>query len=711
MSIDRVGQVAVGGQDGEEIGDVVAAITQGRLIERQQPQAVDAEPFEVVELFDQAAEIAGTVAGTILEAADYHLIEDCSLEPTMIGRIDAKGTAHDSTNRGREGRAGGELEIGDFGSTATVQGSGGGGRYPGVRTRRALRRTCALSIAAAVVTFGGPVGSLFMINREVIDDSNAGDCSAIADVNGDGLPDVMNGGGLHREIVTLRAYLAPDFNAVELAQPSQNTAFVGDCQAADLDGDGDADLVITEAALSAAGLVHGPSSVIWLENTGSAAPAWPAHQVGVHPSGVPLDLAADDFNGDGLADVAARSDGALAIWLSGPTSQGQSGFSRLAPAVPAGRGLTAADVDHDGDVDLVAGGIVVENTGGDWTTQPINGSASATSSVGDVDGDGIAEVVLGPFDTSGPIVAYRSNGDGSWSAVPVASSTGGPIHHLALADLDHDADLDVISAVMFGNVTGYLNAGQARRWDPAVIDPDGLFDFAVGDLDGDGDNDLAGSNHAGNAPVVILRNLAADSPASGGPPEAVSVTGGPTPAPTTTMPPSTVPPTTSGLESTTSSTDITTGTADAASTATSNPADEVALGFPPVVPITAPSTSTGSTLRPGSTSTSAATVSTFGPANVDTEVAVLPQTLERTRGLDTTRLWWAVLAAIAACGAATLWFVRSSRTLAITGFLRHRHTAESAELTGTALSVGGASTDEPEPPTDPAEPTDEDPAN
>ena len=48
--LDGVGQVAVLGQDGPEVADVVAAVAQRRLVERQQPQAVDAQPLEVVEL-------------------------------------------------------------------------------------------------------------------------------------------------------------------------------------------------------------------------------------------------------------------------------------------------------------------------------------------------------------------------------------------------------------------------------------------------------------------------------------------------------------------------------------------------------------------------------------------------------------------------------------------------------------------------------------
>ena len=87
----RVGQIPVLGQDGEEIGDVVTAITQGRLVEGQQPQTIDAQPFQVVELFDEAPQIPGAVPRAVLEAAHHDLVEDGPLEPSIVDGVDAKG--------------------------------------------------------------------------------------------------------------------------------------------------------------------------------------------------------------------------------------------------------------------------------------------------------------------------------------------------------------------------------------------------------------------------------------------------------------------------------------------------------------------------------------------------------------------------------------------------------------------------------------------
>jgi hypothetical protein len=63
------------------VSDVVAPITVGRGIHRARPEAVDAEPLEVVELVDHASEIADAVAVRVGERAEVDLMEDRALPP------------------------------------------------------------------------------------------------------------------------------------------------------------------------------------------------------------------------------------------------------------------------------------------------------------------------------------------------------------------------------------------------------------------------------------------------------------------------------------------------------------------------------------------------------------------------------------------------------------------------------------------------------
>ena len=78
------------------VGDVVAAVAQRAGEHRQQPDDVDAQPLQVVELLGQPAEVAGAVGVAVEEPAQVDLVEDGLLEPEGIGL--------EPMARGRRGR-------------------------------------------------------------------------------------------------------------------------------------------------------------------------------------------------------------------------------------------------------------------------------------------------------------------------------------------------------------------------------------------------------------------------------------------------------------------------------------------------------------------------------------------------------------------------------------------------------------------------------
>ena len=85
--LDEVAEVAELGQHLEEVGDVVAAVAQWRLIDGQQPDAVDAEPVEVVELLGQPSDVPGAVGVGVVETADQYLVKDRALVPKRVLRL------------------------------------------------------------------------------------------------------------------------------------------------------------------------------------------------------------------------------------------------------------------------------------------------------------------------------------------------------------------------------------------------------------------------------------------------------------------------------------------------------------------------------------------------------------------------------------------------------------------------------------------------
>ena len=86
--VDEAAEVvddAVVGMHAEEVGDVVAAVLERRRVHRQQPDAVDPEPLEVLELLGQPAQVARAVAVAVVEPAQVDLVEDGPLEPQRVG--------------------------------------------------------------------------------------------------------------------------------------------------------------------------------------------------------------------------------------------------------------------------------------------------------------------------------------------------------------------------------------------------------------------------------------------------------------------------------------------------------------------------------------------------------------------------------------------------------------------------------------------------
>jgi hypothetical protein len=75
----EVAQRAVVGVDVVVVGDVVAVVAQRRRVERQQPDRVDAQVLDVVELLGQAAKSPMPSLLAVEERLDVQLVDDASL--------------------------------------------------------------------------------------------------------------------------------------------------------------------------------------------------------------------------------------------------------------------------------------------------------------------------------------------------------------------------------------------------------------------------------------------------------------------------------------------------------------------------------------------------------------------------------------------------------------------------------------------------------
>jgi hypothetical protein len=183
-------------------------------------------------------------------------------------------------------------------------------------------------------------------------------------------------------------------------------------------------------------------------------------------------------------------------------------YTRMPPMGWRTNALVLADVDSDGDLDLLVGNQSSQNqlflndgtgTFRDATAAQMPAIADDTRglAVGDVDGDGDADLVVGNLGQSRLLL---NDGAGTFVDTTATCFPAGALSttYVALRDLDGDGDLDVI-----GGSWLLRNDGNGRFTDvTAAMGLTGFVRFAE-DLDGDGDVDLIGDQPHFN----LLRQL------------------------------------------------------------------------------------------------------------------------------------------------------------------------------------------------------------
>lgn len=186
--------------------------------------------------------------------------------------------------------------------------------------------------------------------------------------------------------------------------------------------------------------------------------------------------------------------------------------------------ISLADLDGDGDQDLVLGTRWLRNEGAaGWTAFTLHPTTTSPdrNRLADLDGDGRLDLVIGyqAISVPGRLAWYQAREDPTepWSEHLIAEVTG-PMS-LDVADLDGDGDLDVL--VGEHNLNHPATArlfwfenlqGDARTWVPHLIHVgDEHHDGAqVVDLDNDGDLDIV-SIGWGHDRLIVYENLASAS--------------------------------------------------------------------------------------------------------------------------------------------------------------------------------------------------------
>lgn len=231
-------------------------------------------------------------------------------------------------------------------------------------------------------------------------------------------------------------------------------------------------------------------------------------------------VALGDFDGSKRTQVALSWHGAgMGVQrLAAPPGEPDHWQIETLSPVSQDEGLSAGDIDRDGDLDLLLGTIWLENADGTWVAHDLDaGDAKPDRNrLADINGDGRLDAVVGfeAVSVSGDIVVYEQPSDPkqNWQRKTIASLIG-PMS-LDVVDLDQDGDLDVLAGEHNMDVPEdagifwFSNTdGRGNQWERQLIyRGDEHHDGAqVADLDRDGDLDVL-SIGWGHNKVMIYEN-------------------------------------------------------------------------------------------------------------------------------------------------------------------------------------------------------------
>ena len=280
---------------------------------------------------------------------------------------------------------------------------------------------------------------------------------------------------------------------------------------ADVNGDGIPDIIAAgTTTVNATGSVS-----VLLGRAGGG--FWPA--VNLNVPGAPQSVAIADVDGDGNLDLVVGENSFAVAVLPG---NGRGKFQQAPPGTPIGLNgsFAAADFNRDGKLDLAVAslsGIAILLGNGDGTFQPpiLVSSATITGfTVGDLNGDGIPDlIVVHDIDYGDPGTVSVMLGKGNGTFGPPKTFAGGlePWSPM-VADFNGDGKMDVavVNAAedsQPGTVSVLLGKGDGTL-EPPLRSAAGLAPgFAIsGDFNNDGKLDLAVVGEVVNTVSILLGN-------------------------------------------------------------------------------------------------------------------------------------------------------------------------------------------------------------